>query len=418
MQAPAWNISLIGVCALSLLVWLVPGRMSSGPPPGRIVGSTLLLLSCYIAFQLIPLPLEWVRILSPARAALASATFPPGAKYASVALSATPTLTMAHLLRVLCFICVFFLIRELTRRLDRRPWLTSLPVILIAAGEATLGLVQYFRGAAQAAGTYVNQNHYSSFLQMALPLPLALAAVAMRRKPGRETRSLSHILLSCLLLACAALIFAGALYSMSRMGAAAIAASLLVVTIFIGTRNGAGKRASIAIAFGAIAVALLFFVAAPGPLLAHLGNGQLSGEVRFQIWRETLRMVADYPIFGSGLGSYASVFQKYSASAPLNLVDYAHNDYLQLLAERGVTGVAIACLAAISIILGILRCVWSGKSTMRRLIAAACAASFVALLLDCSVDFDFYIPANAMLAAWIAGIGTAFTQPASQTRTD
>lgn len=38
---------------------------------------------------------------------------------------------------------------------------------------------------------------------------------------------------------------------------------------------------------------------------------------------------------------------------------------------------------------------------------AACAASLVALMLDVSVDFDFYIPANAMLAAWIAGMGTA-----------
>jgi len=41
------------------------------------------------------------------------------------------------------------------------------------------------------------------------------------------------------------------------------------------------------------------------------------------------------------------------------------------------------------------------------MVSAACAAGLLALLLDSSVDFDFYIPANAMLAAWLAGIGTA-----------
>lgn len=129
--------------------------------------------------------------------------------------------------------------------------------------------------------------------------------------------------------------------------------------------------------------------------------------MRVRIWRETLPMTADYRIFGSGLGTCASVFQKYRASAPEYLVDFAHNDYLQLLAELGVIGFAIAAAGGLTILVRIVRAIVAGPTTANRLIAAACAASLVALMLDSSVDFDFYIPANAMLAAWIGGMGTA-----------
>jgi hypothetical protein len=37
----------------------------------------------------------------------------------------------------------------------------------------------------------------------------------------------------------------------------------------------------------------------------------------------------------------------------------------------------------------------------------ACTGSFAAILLHSFVDFNLYIPANAMLLAWIAGIAAA-----------
>jgi len=379
-------------------------------------GAILILLPSYVAFQLLPLPLAWLRLISPARAALESATFPIGLGNSHAPLSASPALTIAHLLRLLCFICVFFLIRELTRRFAEWPAIMALPILVIGSGEAALGLAQYFGGAAKATGTYVNSNHYSCFLQMVLPFPLVLAATAIRRRHRHETGSLKRTLLACALIGCAALIFLGALYSLSRMGLAAIAVSLLVLvflvpTARVGMRKTAVRAVYISAGGAALAFILLVFVSAPGALLERIANrgGQepLTVDARVQIWRETLPMAADYRIFGSGLGTYGSVFQKYRASAPEYLVDFAHNDYLQLLAELGVIGFAIVGAAALTILVQIVRAVRRGPTTSHRLIAAACAAALVALMLDSSVDFDFYIPANAMLAAWIAGLGTA-----------
>jgi O-antigen ligase len=412
---PQWGVCLTAVCALSLAVFLPGRRADPAPALDRTLGATLILFPSYVALQLLPLPLSWLRVLSPARADIQLALLPLGLGKGRAPLSAAPALTLEQLLRVLCFICVFYLIRELTWRLAKWPWITALPLVAIGSGEAALGLAQYFGGAAAATGTYVNSNHYSCFLQMVLAFPLVFTAITVQRQ-SREIDSLKRAVLVCSLIGCAVLIFLGALYSMSRMGIAAIAVSLLVLVFAVpvarvGMRRTTVRAVYISAVIAGVTILLLLFVSAPSVLLQRLANGggrqPLTVDDRLQIWRETLPMTADYRIFGSGLGTYASVFQKYRASAPKFLVDFAHNDYLQFLAELGVTGFAIAGATAIIILVGIARAVRAGPNAEHRLIAAACVAALVALMLDSSVDFDFYIPANAMLGAWIAGLGTA-----------
>jgi hypothetical protein len=42
----------------------------------------------------------------------------------------------------------------------------------------------------------------------------------------------------------------------------------------------------------------------------------------------------------------------------------------------------------------------------RRLLLVACTGSFVAIGIHSIVDFNLYIPANAMILAWIGGIAS------------
>jgi O-antigen ligase len=79
------------------------------------------------------------------------------------------------------------------------------------------------------------------------------------------------------------------------------------------------------------------------------------------------------------LGSYASVFQKYRASAPEYLVDLAHNDYLQLLAESGVVGFTIAGTAVLMILFRIVRGVRAGPTTAHRLLVNQLVRRFVVI---------------------------------------
>ncbi len=93
------------------------------------------------------------------------------------------------------------------------------------------------------------------------------------------------------------------------------------------------------------------------------------------------------------------VTKKFENAAPT--VDYAHNDYLQYLAELGLIGFALA--------LGVMgRCLyWMGRGLDRsRLVAGACGA-VAAMGMHSMVDFNLYIPANALVLAWILGMATA-----------
>jgi O-antigen ligase len=116
---------------------------------------------------------------------------------------------------------------------------------------------------------------------------------------------------------------------------------------------------------------------------------------------------SEYRFFGSGLGGFESVFLNYQAVANNFKVEFAHNDYLQYLAELGILGFSILAAILGDLLIQILRNATARSDESRRLLLVACAGGFVAILLHSFVDFNMYTPANAMTLAWIAGLGSA-----------
>lgn len=116
-------------------------------------------------------------------------------------------------------------------------------------------------------------------------------------------------------------------------------------------------------------------------------------------------MIREHLVTGVGMGGYETAFLRFRNVAPMNTVDYAHNDYLQYLAELGLVGFLLA--------LGVLgRCLYRmGLGLERsRLVAAAMGVHSL-------FDFNLYIPANALVLAWILGMATAPALPESKRAT-
>ena len=147
---------------------------------------------------------------------------------------------------------------------------------------------------------------------------------------------------------------------------------------------------------------------------ADLGaSEEITANDRVLMWQDTAQLIAAYPLFGCGLGGLESAYPKYGASSPNATVDFAHNDYLQSLAELGVIGSLILTVLFLAILVKALRTVFEPGSIQYRSLGLACCGSLAAILLHSIVDFNLYIPANAMVLAWVSGIaaGLEFAPP-------
>jgi len=123
-------------------------------------------------------------------------------------------------------------------------------------------------------------------------------------------------------------------------------------------------------------------------------------------------MIADYPWFGTGLGTFASAFPPYRP-ADISMVgvwDRAHSTPLELAAELGIPFAAMIVVAW-SVALVILAC--GGLRGSRRSSVVPLAALAVALiaLLHSSIDFSLQVTGYAIVAFALVGIGLAQSFP-------
>jgi O-antigen ligase len=403
--------------------------------PGAVVRWTLAILPAYVLMQVVPLPVAVLRALSPARAEAVAALELIGAKVNFASLSVSSVATFQSFLLVCGYLIIFLLVRDLTWRFrvaavphqgpahaealryDKGScWLAIWPIVAIGALEAGLGLWQHFGGTGEQArwGTYANRDHYAGFLEMAMPFAVVYPVALMRRARARWHSPVAPALAACGVWALAGLMFAGILHSFSRMGFIAALSSLFVMgTLGFGTPQlswVASSRKRQAGAVGLVTALVLagFVFLPPDKLIARfaqlVSTDELTAGGRAQLWAETIPLIRAYPVFGCGLGGYETAFSRFKVSGVLVTDDFAHNDYLQLLAELGVVGFVIGATLAFSVVRMAVRRAVRSADPGARYFAVACAGALAAILLHSFADFNLYIPANAMLLAWIAGM--------------
>lgn len=401
VSAPVWRIYAIAAGLLAIASALPWFAWTAGPPLNRVLRVCLVLLPCYVAVQLAPLPPAILRVLSPLRAALTEAVRHaiPGPAFAPLTTNAAAT--AGHLSRVLVYIAVFLLVRKIASAVVP-VWIVALPLVAGAAFEAALGILQYAADPAHndAHGTYLNRNHFAGLLEMSLPFAVLLALVTTRGWIRWAGGAAGALMLAAIALSLSRTGFVLALLSLAAMAGLVLRRRPRVVLIGV---------AAIA-AVGAAALA-------QGRLLSRFAQlTEYAGTDRRIIWTQTLRLIHDYPWFGCGLGAYRYTWLKYKTEMPLWATDYVHNDYLQLLAELGLIGCLILGAAMVVIFTGAMRAAWWNETANTRYLAIACSTALWAMALHSLDDFNLYIPANAMTLAWIAGLastlsGTALNNP-------
>jgi hypothetical protein len=116
-------------------------------------------------------------------------------------------------------------------------------------------------------------------------------------------------------------------------------------------------------------------------------------EVREDPTVYALEMARDYPLFGTGAGTFATAFMRYRGPDILDFYDHAHNDYTQFLVETGALGAAlVASLPLMALVLALSR----RRDPLARGFAFAVVMGVSSIAIHSTVDFNLQIPANAL----------------------
>lgn len=132
-------------------------------------------------------------------------------------------------------------------------------------------------------------------------------------------------------------------------------------------------------------------------------------ETRDEVDVYSWEIVKDYPVVGTGAGSYYGVFPRYrDTEVGPKFYDHAHNDYLEFMSEYGVIGMTLLGLV-------VALALWNALVTARvrhyplmRGTAFAVTMAATAMLIHASVEFNLQIPAYAatfiviLAMAWLA----------------
>jgi O-antigen ligase len=392
------------------------------------------LLLAFMALQIVPLPAAIVRILSP-RAFALRLQFLPAGPGGWISLSLLPARTFRSLLEFLAYVLIGFLV---VRTVTHARQVRRLIAVLVVMGvfEVFYGLFELTQSAPRLlfypkiymlgspTGTFVNRNHFSGYLELIIPLAIGLllsraGAFSLRGRKWREKVALltaKGAFVNLLVLAALFVLFLGVLKSNSRAGTFILAMILLLVFGLSAYAFSAARyqqvwvRAFLRGMVGMIVLLVLYF--GFDATVRRFSADNLLHEGRPKTWGSTLTMIGDFPLVGSGYGTFPAVFPVYEDPGLDNPVVHAHNDYLEYTAELGLLGFGLLVAGVLALGVTAFR-TWSERHNpeIKGLVLGG-LVSVAAMLFHSVTDFNLHIPANVLLFAVVLSLtfGTAFYQ--------
>jgi len=404
--------SLAAALAILLGALALVARGLEDAPRARL-DPALAALGCLagiVLLQLAPLPAGLVGVVSPARLALAreAAAAADADPPAWLPLTACLKCTRDNLLLLIAYCSVFYAASTLLAG-DRRWKLVAGAAVAGAAVLAVCGFAQVLAKWGTRLAPTFNANRTAAFMAMGGACAVGLL-VAERGERGREAPAAGfRFPPGTIWIAALAVIETALVLTLSRLGiASAAVAALLTLAVFAGRRPG--RRLTGGAVWAALACALAILAAnaalAIDPVLSRysvLFEGDILGNGRAQCWRMALPMVADYPALGSGAGTFKHVFRIYQEPSLTGWYTFAHNDYLNLLADAGLPGLA-AGVAAIVMVLRRIVPLRASPDAATRGLAVAGVLGPSAVLLHSAADFPLQEPAVALAFFALAGL--------------
>lgn len=342
---------------------------------------------------------------------------------ARACLSPVPYIARSDLYSVLAGLVVYFVTASvMTSPKQRLLFLACL--LVFALVHVLIGALQFRDGTnfmpiswlqrydygVRASGLYVCPNHLAGLLEVLGIMGVSL--VCWSRWPVWSKVLVGYVVAVC---------YVGLVLTGSRGGYLSTTTSLLVFAVLSllvlrQTTTGFFWKITAPAAVAAILIGFLL-VYAVGKSTGLSSRAQKTFEttnIRVDLWQAALAQWKLAPVFGTGSATYLYHGRTFRTERMQMDPIYAHNDYLQLLAEYGAFGAGLVAL-----FVGVH--LWRGVQSFRRLgpkrvaVSARLPSNALALnigalaavssyVVHSALDFNLHIPANLLLLAFIFGL--------------
>lgn len=320
------------------------------------------------------------------------------------------------MMRLFMYVGVFYLV---VNNFDRAMSLRlAITVIVMAAAMSVFGLAQYFLGVDNSwwrpenflASTYVNHNHFAGYLEMAMPLTVAFTLALKKDKVSSKSK---FMMLRIGLILSLVFMLVALLLAQSRGAWLSLTISLIVMNIILVKRRVLPKWALYIFLF-IIFVAVAYILGGTDDVayrfrsVEQINNESFLGG-REKIWKGSIKMIADNPIIGTGIGTFVWGLPQYRPEGLKSRAHYAHNDYLHMMAEMGILALPLMLWMIFVVVSTGFRWYDSNNSHKNSLglteaVVLGSAVGILSLSLHGLVDFNFHIPANMLVVSIMSGI--------------
>lgn len=432
------------VCILIIWVALLTGLWACGWLIGAVrIGSSLrkaavplALLAGWlviIALQVVPMPLFLLKGLSGGAAEAYGSSY-AGITRATGYLSVEPGATLRYLGLSLALTAYFGLLLLVVRD-ESRLRILCYTLVLSGTFQAILGVYLFFTGARYnlffeevihgmhlyPSGTFVNRNHFAALLEISLGIGAGLMVAQFTPGTARtwkqRLRWLADLLLSskARLRIFLVIMVIGLILTRSRMGNGALFAA-----IFAGGAAGLAfsklpRRPLVVFLVSMLVLDVLVIGSWIGVdkvmermrqtsiISSDRSGGAARGEVSGDSFQERvgpgmggLAALRDYPLFGTGGGTFYVAFPRYRPERSSGFFDHAHLDYAEFASDGGPIGAFLLLglgIASFAMSLYVLK---TRSHPLYRGIAFGAFMGMVAVGLHATVEFMLQIPAVAL----------------------
>jgi len=416
---------LTALALFSFIISLIQKKTDIHEVPGIV---PLLVFLAYILFQLLPLPPFMVEFLSPTAFSIQKNAFALTDTHSWMTLSLNHKAGLSEFFRYGTYIMFYLLTVQILK--EKETLQAMVLVITIFGGllafssilqfYLTRDMALWFRFVPKNAivfGPYVNHNHYAGLMEMIFPVVLALSFF-YRPRIGKTSflKGIAEILsqekanIHILIGTSALLILVSIFVSLSRGAMISTAISLILFFFLLLKRRI--SRGNTVLVIG-IAVLASFAIGWFGwdqilDRFAKLKNTQgVVYEARLDFWKDSHRIIKDFKLTGSGLGTFAHIYPPYKSLVGDRILTHAHNDYLELLVEGGFISLGLIAAFLIAWFRKTYKTFLQRRDAFSIYLYMGSLTALAAILIHSFTDFNMHIGANGLWFFFIAGLGVS-----------